>query len=227
MILAIPIAFVYFKLYQLVSHTSIEVQRLEANFRSPLYAAFSEVLNGVETIRAFGQSRRFMTVHRDMLNRQMLPFFLARTCVGAWMVMRCNLLGGAIVLGIACIAVGFPDLLPAGMVGLGITYSMQATQYMFISVFCMTEAEIMMNAVEKIKEYSDDVPQEAAAISGNPPPTQWPDKGHIQIEELRAGYRDGPDVLKGVTMNIKPKEKIGIVGRTGSGKSSLLVALLG
>ena len=108
LILAIPIAFAYFKLYQLVSHTSIEVQRLEANFRSPLYAAFSEVLNGVETIRAFGQSRRFMTVHRDMLNRQMLPFFLARTCVGAWMVMRCNLLGGAIVLGIACIAVGFP-----------------------------------------------------------------------------------------------------------------------
>ena len=105
LILAIPIAFVYFKLYQLVSHTSISAE-IGSNFRSPLYAAFSEVLNGVETIRAFGQSRRFMTVHRDMLNRQMLPFFGPNVC---WSMdgyaMQCSRRSNS--SGNACIAVGF------------------------------------------------------------------------------------------------------------------------
>jgi ABC-type multidrug transport system fused ATPase/permease subunit len=223
--LLLPVAFLYIQMYQFVSHTSIEVQRLESNFRSPLYAAFSEVLNGVETIRAFDQTGRFQETHRLMLNRQMHPFFLARTCIGAWMVMRCNLLGGTVVLGIASLVVSVPNLLPAGLVGLALTYSIQATQYMFITVFCLTEAEIMMNAVEKIKYYSDNIPQEAALTSSNPPPKSWPSKGVIEIENLRAGYRDGPDVLKGVSISIKEKEKIGIVGRTGSGKSSLLVTL--
>ena len=90
------------------------------------------------------------------------------------MVMRCNLLGGTVVLGIASLVVSVPNLLPAGLVGLALTYSIQATQYMFITVFCLTEAEIMMNAVEKIKYYSDNIPQEAALTSSNPPPKSWP-----------------------------------------------------
>ena len=83
-----------------------------------------------------------------------------------------------------------------------------------------------MNAVERIKYYSQNLPQEAAEeIEETAPAAEWPASGHIQVTDLRIGYRTRPDVIKGISFTVLPAEKVGIVGRTGSGKSTLLLSL--
>ena len=85
-----------------------------------------------------------------------------------------------------------------------------------------------MNSVERIKYYGEQIPAEKAhVIEDTAPPPEWPTDGRIVVENLVAGYRNGPDVIKGISFTVEPKQKVAIVGRTGSGKSSLLVALFG
>ena len=225
-ILFVPLAIFFYYVSGWIRHTSIEVQRLEAVHRSPLYAASTEILGGVDTIRAFGQVERFEETYRKHLDRQMVPFFFARSVLFAWMMIRINALTSLIVLAIMISLLMFPDLFPPGNMALCLTWGLSVTEMMLHVVNLSIEAEIQMNAVERIKNYAEDLPQEKPMICDDTmPPTSWPEQGSLTFDQISAGYRDGPDVLKSITFHIKPSEKIGIVGRTGSGKSTLLTLL--
>eukprot|EP00944_MAST-04C_sp_MAST-4C-sp1_P005346 g5346.t1 len=226
LIVLIPLILLYYKVALYIRHTSIEVQRLEAIARSPLYAASTEILGGVETIRAFKQVQRFEQTYRKNLNTQLVPYFLAKTCVPVWMTMRINVLSSIIIGSISTFVVMMPSTLPAGFVGLAITFAMTITHTLMMCVNISVYAEIQMNAVERVKYYAEELPEEKPMlIENNELSTSWPSNGHIEIKDLVAGYRDGPDILKSISFSIKSREKIGIVGRTGSGKSTLLVTL--
>jgi len=226
LILLIPMWIVFYILLGYIRNTSIEVQRLEAIARSPMYSASTEILGGVETIRAYDQAQRFEQTYRKHLNNQLIPFFFARTLVFAWMMMRANALSSFIVASILSLVLWIPDLMPPGNVALAITFGLSCTEMMMHIVQVSVQAEIQMNAVERIKHFSEKLPEEKPYIlEDTAPPKEWPSKGDIIFENIVAGYRDGPDILKNLSFHIKPKEKIGIVGRTGSGKSSLLVLL--
>ena len=109
---------------------------------------------------------------------------------------------------------------------MGITYAMNISFMMMIAVFVSTVVETQMASVERLKHYIDAVDHEApVSIEETAPPAAWPAAGRVEIRDLVMGYRDGPDVLHGVTAAIEPGEKIGVVGRTGSGKSTLLLAM--
>jgi len=145
----------------------------------------------------------------------------------AWLTLRINTLSSLIVGGIGCIAIFMPKgYLSAGTLGVAFTYALVVENFLRIIVFVSTELEVQMNSMERIKYYSDQVPDEAPAmIENTAPPPEWPQQGRIDIQHLTMGYRDGPDVLKDVSFTIEPQQKVAIVGRTGSGKSSLLIAL--
>jgi len=88
------------------------------------------------------------------------------------------------------------------------------------------EAEAMMSSVERIKYYIDEIAQEEDdSLPKAEPPPAWPEKGQIEAANIKMRYRDGPLILNGLSFKIADAESIGIVGRTGSGKSSLIVAL--
>jgi ABC-type multidrug transport system fused ATPase/permease subunit len=120
----------------------------------------------------------------------------------------------------------YPGLLPPGNLALALTFGLSVTDMMMHIVNLSIEAEIQMNAVERIKYYAKELPKEKPMnIEETAPDSSWPTNGVISFEKVVAGYRDGPDVLKSISFDIKSSEKVGIVGRTGSGKSSLLVLL--
>merc|ERR1719379_2845803 len=90
-----------------------------------------------------------------------------------------------------------------------------------------TEADLSLSSVERLKKFCDELPAEApATMDTDPDSAEWPTRGEVVFEDLRLGYRDGPDVLKSVSAKINPGEKVGVVGRTGSGKSTTTLALL-
>ena len=140
--------------------------------------------------------------------------------------MRINILSSIIIGSISTFVVLMPSTLPAGFVGLAITFAMTITQTLMMCVNISVYAEIQMNAVERVMYYAEELPAEKPMlIENNAISTSWPSNGHIEIKGLVAGYREGPDILKTISFDIKSREKIGIVGRTGSGKSTLLVTL--
>ncbi|KAK9465552.1 P-loop containing nucleoside triphosphate hydrolase protein [Lipomyces arxii] len=223
----VPIAFLYNYYQKFYLRTSRELKRLESVSRSPIYAHFQESLNGVSTVRAYSQIRRFNRTneyHIDFNNKAYYPSMIARR----WLAIRLEMLGSAIIflaalLSVLTIATG---RLSSGLVGLTMSYAFQITTALSAIVRMTVEVEISTVSVERILEYCN-IPTEAAEVIENSrPPVNWPADGAVEFHDYSTRYRAGLDlVLKGINLRIKPKEKIGIVGRTGAGKSSLTLAL--
>ncbi|KAK9234707.1 P-loop containing nucleoside triphosphate hydrolase protein [Lipomyces kononenkoae] len=226
-ILVVPITFLYIYYQKFYLRTSRELKRLESVSRSPIYAHFQESLNGVSTVRAYSQIRRFNRLneyHIDFNNKAYYPSMIARR----WLAIRLEFLGSTIIffaafLSILAIAWG---QLSSGLVGLTMSYAFQITQALSAIVRMTVEVEISTVSVERILEYCK-LPSEAPeVIANNRPALDWPAEGSLEFHDYSTRYRAGLDlVLKGVNLKIKPREKIGIVGRTGAGKSSLTLAL--
>ncbi|KAK9350318.1 P-loop containing nucleoside triphosphate hydrolase protein [Lipomyces doorenjongii] len=226
-LLVVPIAFLYVYYQKFYLRTSRALKRLESISRSPIYAHFQESLNGVSTIRAYSQIRRFNRIneyHIDFNNRAYYPSMIARR----WLAIRLEFLGSTIIfstalLSILAIASG---RLSSGLVGLTMSYAFQITQALGAIVRTTVEVEISTVSVERILEYCK-IPCEAPeVIEDNRPLADWPMNGAVEFHDFSTRYRPGLDlVLKGINLKIKPREKIGIVGRTGAGKSSLTLSL--
>ncbi|KAK9311885.1 P-loop containing nucleoside triphosphate hydrolase protein [Lipomyces starkeyi] len=223
----VPLAVLYVYYQKFYLRTSRELKRLESVSRSPLYAHFQESLNGVSTIRAYSQIRRFNWIneyHIDFNNKAYYPSMIARR----WLSMRLDFLGSVVIfltalLSVLAIASG---RLSSGLIGLTMSYSFQVTSALSGIVRMTAQVEISTVSVERILEYCR-LPCEAPeVIENNRPPADWPAEGSVQFHDYSTRYRTGLDlVLKGINLHIKPGEKVGVVGRTGAGKSSLTLGL--
>uniref|UniRef100_A0A183G4D0 ABC transporter domain-containing protein n=1 Tax=Heligmosomoides polygyrus TaxID=6339 RepID=A0A183G4D0_HELPZ len=201
----VPVNVFYYYILRFYVSTSRQLKRLESASRSPIYSHFQESIQGAASIRAYKLVDEF---------------------VKEWLAVRLELVGNLIVMFSALFAVLFRDSpgLTAGLVGLSVSYALNITQTLNWAVRMTSELETNIVAVERIKEYTD-TPIEGAH-SRQKPADSWPQQGRIEIKNVSLRYRAGLDpVLKGVSASIEPKEKIGIVGRTGAGKSSLTLAL--
>jgi len=142
-----------------------------------------------------------------------------------WLAVRLDLFGNILILGIALFAAGFRTTISPSKVGVVLSYTLSITQSFSDMVSQFAQNEQNMNAVERVLVYTELLP-EGDTVTPNDPPAAWPDKGDIEFSNVELAYREGlPLVLKDVSFNIKAGEKIGVVGRTGAGKSSLLQAL--
>ncbi|KAJ3096968.1 hypothetical protein HDU97_005396, partial [Phlyctochytrium planicorne] len=225
-VLPLSVVYMYFQKYYL--STSRELKRLESTSKSPIYAHFQETLCGVSTIRAYNQQQRFTTIQEDRLDYNQKAYYPS-VASNRWLAVRLETIGSFIVFGsalFAVITIAMKAELSASLVGLAIVYSLNITQTLNWMVRQSCEIETNVVAVERIKEYIE-LPQEAPyRIAATQPPATWPEHGAIQFNQYSTRYRAGLDVvLNNVSFNIKPGEKIGVVGRTGAGKSSLTLAL--
>ncbi|CAG8452470.1 10619_t:CDS:10 [Ambispora leptoticha] len=208
--------------------TSRELKRLDSVTRSPIYAHFQETLGGVTTIRAYQQQDRFIEENEYRLDENQKAYFPSFSC-NRWLAVRLEFLGSLIIFGasllsvITLITTGNID---AGLVGLSVSYALIVTQALNWAVRQFCEIETNIVSVERVKEYID-LPSEAPEIiADNRPPPAWPQQGLIEYKDYATRYRPGLElILKGVSFTVMPKEKIGIVGRTGAGKSSLTLSL--
>jgi ATP-binding cassette subfamily C (CFTR/MRP) protein 1 len=228
LVLLVPIVYVYANIQTFFRKSNTAVARLESVSRSPIYADFSQTLVGASSVRAYGESQRFIDHLELQLDRNSIAAITSQLA-GQWLAIRLDILGAFISFFVALIAVvtkkeGF---IPAGYMALGLTYSFQLTQFLKFCVRMMATIESLFSSVERIKYYIDNVPQEKAVTGATDVtvPDTWPSAGCIEAKEIKMAYRDGPLVLKGINFNIGNKQKVGIAGRTGSGKSTLMIAL--
>ncbi|XP_015838720.2 multidrug resistance-associated protein 1 isoform X7 [Tribolium castaneum] len=222
----VPIGILYYFIQRFYVATSRQLKRLESVSRSPIYSHFGETITGVQAIRAFREQDRFIkeSEHRVDVNQ---VCYYPSIISNRWLAVRLEMIGNLIIFFAALFSVlGRDESQNAGLVGLSVTYSLQITQTLNWLVRMTSDVETNIVAVERIKEYGE-APQEAPwEIPNKAPSPQWPENGTVQFNKYAVRYRPGLDlVLKGVNFSINGGEKVGIVGRTGAGKSSLTLAL--
>ncbi|KAG8979667.1 hypothetical protein FRB94_011257 [Tulasnella sp. JGI-2019a] len=223
-IMFVPLGILYYGFATFYRASSREVKRLDSLLRSYIYTNFGEMLSGLASVRAYQQQEQFIakTEHSiDVENRA----YVLTVVLQRWLGIRLDFLGNCLVLGIALFGVGFRETVQPSKLGVVLTYSLSVTSVFsqLVSIFATVEQD--MNTAERISHYAH-LPSEGAVVTENDPPSSWPERGCIEFKDVRLRYREGlPEVLKGVSFSTRPGEKIGVVGRTGAGKSSLLQAL--
>jgi len=237
----VPIALAMFALlailYILVANyfrcANRDLQRLESVSRTPIFSHFSESLGGMASIRACQMQNMYALENKSRVNEN-TRFLYFSQAVASWLQVRLDLIGSIIIGGSAVLAVASPNIdgaISAGSFGLLLTYALNSSALLNASVVLLSQVEAQMNSVERVDYYSQNMDQEAneslnPAINESVHGSHWPPKGQISIKQLKMRYRDDLDlVLKGIDLEIPAGKRVGIVGRTGSGKSSLLVAL--
>lgn len=228
LILIVPLGFVYFSYQKYYLRTSRELKRLDSVTKSPIFAHFQETLGGISTIRAFRQQRRFAQENEWRTDANLRAYFPSINA-NRWLAVRLEFIGSVVIFGaatLAIISVANGTKLSAGMVGLAMSYALNITQSLNWIVRQTVEVETNIVSVERVLEYAN-LPSEAPdVIFKHRPSLSWPSQGGVTFDHYSTRYRPGLDlVLKDVCLDIKPHEKIGVVGRTGAGKSSLTLAL--
>ncbi|XP_060803850.1 multidrug resistance-associated protein 1 isoform X3 [Amyelois transitella] len=219
----LPIGVVYYVIQRFYVATSRQLKRLESVSRSPIYSHFSESITGASTIRAYGVTRRFVEESERGVDHNQECYY--PSCIAnRWLAVRLEMIGNLIIFFSAVFAVLGRDTINPGLVGLSVSYALQITQTLNWLVRMTSEVETNIVAVERIKEYAE-TKQEAPWTIGAGPGPSWPSSGALQLERLTLGYRSGEPALRDVTCAVAPGDKLGIVGRTGAGKSTLTLGL--
>ena len=226
--LIIPLGTIYLYIQRYYLRASRELKRLDSVTRSPIFAHFQESLGGITTIRAFRQQQRFAQENEWRLDSNLRAYYPS-TIANRWLAVRLESMGSVIILaaaGFAIVNVASGSGLTAGMVGLAMSYALQITQSLNWIVRQTVEVETNIVSVERVLEYAR-LPSEAPEVlSKKRPNISWPAHGAVSFEGYSTKYREGlQPVLKNINLDIKAHEKIGVVGRTGAGKSSLTMAL--
>ncbi|KAM4829793.1 multidrug resistance-associated protein 1 isoform 2-T2 [Thomomys bottae] len=220
-----PLGLVYFFVQRFYVASSRQLKRLESVSRSPVYSHFNETLLGVSVIRAFEDQERFVR-QSDLKVDENQKAYYPSIVANRWLAVRLECVGNCIVLFAALFAVISRHHLSAGLVGLSVSYSLQVTTYLNWLVRMSSEMETNIVAVERLKEYSGTEKEAPWQIQETAPPSTWPQVGRVEFRDYGLRYRDDLDlVLKHINVTIEGGEKVGIVGRTGAGKSSLTLGL--
>lgn len=222
-----PLLVLYVLYQRYYLRTSRELKRLDSVSKSPVYAHFQETLCGLSTIRAFRQQSRFNYLNGSSVDTNLKAYYPS-VSANRWLAVRLEFIGSVIILfasGLSIATIGSGHVTP-GTIGLAMSYALQITQSLNWIVRMTVEVETNIVSVERIMEYSQ-LPSEAPEIiEGHRPAAHWPHSGVVEFKNYSTRYRPELDlVLKNIDLSIKSKEKVGIVGRTGAGKSSLTLAL--
>uniref|UniRef100_A0A8B9RF96 ABC-type glutathione-S-conjugate transporter n=1 Tax=Astyanax mexicanus TaxID=7994 RepID=A0A8B9RF96_ASTMX len=224
-VVIVPLALVYFFVQRFYVATSRQLKRLESVSRSPIYSHFSETITGTSVIRAYGRNSAFVLMS-DMKVDENQKSYYPGIVSNRWLGIRIEFIGNCIVLFAAVFAVLEKENLSPGLVGLSVSYALQVTMSLNWMVRMTSDLESNIVAVERVKEYSETPPEAPWEVEDKKPPTDWPSEGNVEFADYSVRYREGLDlVLRNISLRVKGGEKIGIVGRTGAGKSSMTLCL--
>ncbi|XP_053421055.1 multidrug resistance-associated protein 1-like [Nycticebus coucang] len=216
----IPLVFFYFSIQRRYMASSRQIRRMAEASHSPVISHFSETLAGVSTIRAFGHEHRFIQQNKEVVNENLVCFY-NNVISNRWLAVRLEFLGNTMVFFAALLAVLTGDTIDSAIVGLSISYALNITHSLNSWVRKVCEIENNAVSIERVCEY-ENMDKEAPWIMSRRPPRQWPNKGIVEFINFQARYRDDLGLaLQDITFKTHEDEKVGIVGRTGAGKSTL------
>lgn len=238
-LIILPLSFIFYNLYVMFASVSRDLKRLESVSRSPIYSSLSETLSGLETIRAYKENNRFLANHMKKLARNHRLFY-SLWMAQSYVTVRLEAVTPIIMLVVTLMAIFIhkSDV----QLGLSLTYVLQLTALFQRCIQLTIDVSTYMTSTERIMEYCDEIPHEISVIPKSntisniqsavtvvlPPQeltSDWPAKGTIVFENVVMQYRNNPPVLKGLSFTCTGGQRVGICGRTGSGKTSVMMSL--
>ncbi|KAL4194334.1 hypothetical protein AMTRI_Chr05g68070 [Amborella trichopoda] len=226
LIVAVPVMLITFYIQGYYLASARELVRINGTTRAPILNCTAETSLGVVTIRAFGMIERFIQHNLNLIDTDARLFFYSNVAM-EWLLLRVEALQNIILFTATIFLVFLPSsTVTPGFVGFSLSYalSMSACQT-YVTRWQCTLANYIIS-VERIKQFMTLLSEPPAIIDENRPPASWPVKGRIDLLDLKIRYRpDSPLVLKGITCTFEAGKRVGVVGRTGSGKTTLISAL--
>ncbi|CAJ2629921.1 unnamed protein product [Trifolium pratense] len=223
---SIPMIYFALRLQRYYFATAKELMRMNGTTKSFVANHLAESVAGAVTIRAFEEEDRFFVKNFDLIDINASPFFHS-FAANEWLIQRLETVS-AVVLASAALSMVVlpPGTFSSGFIGMALSYGLSLNASLVFSIQNQCNIANYIISVERLNQYTH-VPSEAPeVIEGNRPPPNWPVVGRVEIKELQIRYRpDAPLVLRGITCTFEGGHKIGIVGRTGSGKTTLIGAL--
>ncbi|CCH46151.1 putative membrane protein [Wickerhamomyces ciferrii] len=225
--LILPFAFgVFYYLSHYYQSSALDIKRLESIKRSFVFSHFNESLTGMRVIKSYGSQERFKQRYEKLIDDMDSAYFVT-LANQRWLGVRLDAVGSLISLFVAILCSCGVFNMNGAQSGLLVSYIIQIASIMSLLLRSMTQVENDMNSVERLYEYATKLPEEGPfEVEDKKPEKSWPKNGEIQFNDVSLNYRAGlPLVLKNVSFNVKGGEKIGICGRTGAGKSTVMNAL--
>ncbi|MCJ1309562.1 hypothetical protein MMC25_003222 [Agyrium rufum] len=205
--------------------TSRQIRFLDLEAKSPLYSHFLETLEGLPVIRALGWQGAFTARNIQRLDISQRPYYLLY-CIQRWLTLVLDLLVGTMAVIVVALAISLSGTTNGGRLGIALNAVLGFGSSLQTLMLFWTQLETSLGAIARIKSFEAATVSEDRAEESTVPAEAWPSKGTLEIRNLSASYSLEMAALRNVTLNIAAGEKIGICGRTGSGKSSLLLAIM-
>lgn len=221
-----PLMILYYLMQRLYVRTSRELKRLESISRSPIYSHFGESLTGLSSIRAYRKQSLFIDEVENLIDTNNEASYL-QIITQRWLAVRLDVMGGTICFLTALIGVLTAQTFSVSIFGLVLTYALQVTLSLNFSVRQAVDVEVNANSIERLHHFSYNLEHEANWImDANRPPKDWPLTGQVEIRHLVLKYNEKLDpVINDLTLTIPARQMIGVVGRTGAGKSTIAASL--
>ncbi|KAK6589532.1 ATP-binding cassette [Cryptosporidium xiaoi] len=224
-----PLAYLFYQVSKKYAPMLRQCERLSVVYQAPILSHVVDTVDGLSTIRAFHAQERFIRRMDDAVRADSRIRYHVENAY-RWLFIRLEMMGcvAVFIAGTFGVVAVSKDPSTAGIFGAAMTFALSVSSCLNFGTRVLGEIEGVMVGLERIKEYSETTPLEPKpVIESCRPPFDWPNKGEIEIIDLRLRYKpELPPVLDGIKCCIKAGEKIGIVGRTGAGKSSIFSLIL-
>lgn len=206
--------------------SSREITRLESISRSPILNNFKETISGIKFIRAFGKTDRFIEKNQEIIDVNTRINYTSFGCEG-WMNLYLELLASLFVITMYFIAIIFREKISPGIIGLCVSYLLPISDFINQIIKNLTYLENQMVSVERVKSYTEIPSENSLSVPKDIEYPNWPITPTIKFNKVYLKYRPNTSIiLKELSFEIPPGVRVGIAGRTGSGKSSIFLALL-
>ncbi|KAJ5957023.1 hypothetical protein N7501_011302 [Penicillium viridicatum] len=209
--------------------TSRQMRHLDLETKSPLYRLFTETASGIITVRALGWKEDLMNEHLHNLDHSQKPYYMLY-CIQRWLNVVLDIFVACIAIVLVGFALGFSNTASQGSIGLAMLNVMEFNQSLSMLINSWTGLETSLGAIARVKDFLAEAKAEGSEMEDEIPTNEWPKRGYIQMTGVTAKYNvcdvQSQPAIRDVNLELQPGQEVLITGRTGSGKSSLILTLL-